>query len=577
MLLRTRSRALPLCRHVGFVSVCSSGLRRFCGVHMTSRGTVTAKTSRDSRRAVRSTTRLMSRVGRRIGHRLRRHVHVCRRGVLPTLQGRRVVFCRDHGMRPFRHSFIHDFFHRRVFPCLTPIPMDGSGIVSFLHSGHLCLTMQLRLGKTPTDSPGHVRCFIVGLPCDGIPHFVRLPGIKGSCCLVFVRSVVGTGLSAVFPNCRISDDCYVGVSHSTSVLVSSTTGASRVVRRIGGGMGGHGVNTIYHFMCSHTVPRSFLSFLMSTCHVSHQRLIPKSGRLGVRSLQRLPGPGRDMHPVGGPRPVGLAYLSRHRSVFHCIRGGSLLLRCPCRSFSRFVRFLCRTIRRPAIHRVVIARCHITRGSAIVGALVTTTRGKGGIAIFIRLGTHFSRRGGLTATRVVGTTNVGVVFDVPKLGMRTGMTLILHHSGRKHGLADCTCVDANGFGRGATALCTSDKLFAYGPIVMGSLRGLFHALRKGRGPIFRHLLITHFGLVPRLGHLVGRRVRLAQRNGRKQVVLGVGTLRSPTVVSHLCRTSRTNMRVSLVIHNVYYLVPKRRCDRGVHIAHVISAFLRRTHI
>lgn len=527
---------------------------------------------------MRSTTRLLRGVGQRMGHRLRSHVHVCRRGVLPTLHGGRVVFCRDQGIRPFRRRFVQGFFHRRVFPFLRPIPMYGSHIISFLQSGQLCLTMHLFVRNARRASPSRIRCFMVGVPCDGIPHFVRLPGRKSGCCLVFVRSVVGTGVNLVFPKCSISSDCYVGVSQSTSVLVSSAADATSLIRRIGGGIGGHGVKTMYHFMCSHNVPSSFLSFLMSTFRVGERRLIPNSGRLGLRSLHRLPGPGGTLGSLRGPGPVGLGYLSRGRSVFGCIGRGSLLLCCPCRSFRRFVRFLCRTMRSPRAGRVVMARCHMTRGSTIVGALVTTTRGKGGMAMFMRLGTHFSRRGGLTATRVVGSTKVGVVCDLPKLGIRTGMTLVHQGDGNSSpGAYSFTCVNANGFGRGATVLCTSYKLFAYGPGVAGSLCALFYALRKGRGPGFDALLMTHFGLVPRLGHLVSRRVRLTRGKRNKEVVLGVGKLRSPTVVSHLCRTSRQKMRVSLVIENVYYLVPKRPCDHGVHIAHVISAFLRRTHI
>lgn len=540
---------------------------------MTRRGTVTSN-NRDSSVARRRTERLVRRVARTIGDRVRSHVHVCRRGVIPTLHERRVVFCRDgRRMRPFRRRFVDGFFGRRVFPCLRPIPMYGGQVGAFLHSGHLCLSMHIAHGSAKRG-----RCCVVGLPCDGIPHFVRLPQRKRGFCLVCVRSVVGTGVGHVFPNCSLSYDCYYGVSHSTSVFISSTADSRIVIRRLHGGIGGHGVNTMYHFICSHGVPTSCLRFLISTFNVGHSSLIPKSGRLGLRSLTRLPGPDGRLYARLGPHPVALGYLSRGRSVFHCIDGGSLVLRFPCRSFRRFVRFLCRTIRSPSYGRVVVARCEITRGSIIVGALVTTTRGNGGMAIFMRLGTHFSRRGGLTATRVVGQTKVRVVFDVPKLGIRTGITLMLQCGGRKGRAHDCTCVDAKGFGRGATQVCTSSNLFASGRVVIGSLCALFQMLR-GRiaRPGFGHLLMTHFGLLPRLEEHVKCRVGVTGTKGRTQVVLGVGTLRSPTVVSRLCGTDRTKIGVSLVMHNVYYLVPGRPCDEGVHVAHVISDFLRRTQI
>lgn len=417
----------------------------------------------------------------------------------------------------------------------------------------------------------------MGVPCDGIPHFMRLPSRRKGCCLVFLRSVVGTGLGRIFVNCRMRYDCYYGVSHSTSIFMSSMP-TRDVIRGLGRGIGGHGVKTVYHFICSQGVPSSFLSTLMRTLKVGQRRLIPNSGRLGLRSLTSLPGPGPSVPTVIGPRPVFLPKVGRGRFVCHQVTGQSVLLCCPCRDFRRFVRFLCRTIRSPFYHRVVVARCHITRRSRIVGTLVTTTQGKGRIAIFIRLGTHFSRRGGLTATRLVQGTKVSVVFDVPKLGMRTGMTLVLQGGSGKRQLEDCTCIDANGFGRGATGVCTSVTLCAYGGRVISSVYALFGIL-QGRiaRPHFGHLLVTQFGLLPRLGTLVRQRVSLIGRKGPNQVVLGVGTLRSATVVSRLCHTDRTKMRVSLVMEKVYYLIPKRSFDEGVQIAHVISDFLRRTHI
>lgn len=83
---------------------------------------------------------------------------------------------------------------------------------------------------------------------------------------------------------------------------------------------------------------------------------------------------------------------------------------------------------------------------------------------------------------------------------------------------------------------------------------------------------------RVRTLVHQRVRRAHNKGTKGVITGVGSLMSFHVVGLLCRTSRTQIRVSLVIQKVYYLQPKlQKVDSGVHIVDVVNRFLRRSHV
>lgn len=533
-----------------------------------------------ARRDKTRTRRALTRVARRIGQRRHRCCHVFS-GMLRRLGQRSVCLCRSDQPRPFRRRFIRGFFGRRIFPFLSPIVVRTKSVHAFVHSHHLCLIVQVIGGDGQVTRPSCIPsccCTLVGVPCTGMPHFVRLPARRKGRCVVFVSSVVQTGLSDVFPNCIIRDYCDVGVSQSTSVCLSSR-GNKGVIRGVHGGIGGHGVNTLDQFVCSDGVPSSFLTFVYGTFNVAASSLMLKKQCGGLRSLVGLPGPEKGRLRRRIPSPVHIPFLSRVNSIFQTIGGQSVLLRFPCRSFSCLVHFLVRTTFSPGMSRVGVARCQITRGSTIVGALVDTTRGKGGIAIFIRLGTHFSRRGGVDATRQVRRTNVHVVCDVPNLGMRTGITIVLQGSARSnYGQQSFTCLDANGFGRGATHVCSSVTLLASGTRLVASVGGIFTILRKGlTKPAFHRLLITHFGVIPRLAQVVRQRVRRIGTKHGKHVILGVGKLRSRGVVGRLCGTDRGKIRVSLVIQKVYYLIPGHPFDTGVGIAHVISVFLRRSHV
>lgn len=102
-------------------------------------------------------------------------------------------------------------------------------------------------------------------------------------------------------------------------------------------------------------------------------------------------------PQLGPivRISGRSCPRRTPSVFTTVHRNSVLIRRPCRSFATSIRrFVARTTGSPGILTVGVALCHASNSSPVIGTLVDTTTGHGRIITLIRLGTQFSRTGGV---------------------------------------------------------------------------------------------------------------------------------------------------------------------------------------
>lgn len=94
------------------------------------------------------------------------------------------------------------------------------------------------------------------------------------------------------------------------------------------------------------------------------------------------------------RPTPMPRFRGRGSVFRIVHRNSMFLRRPCVDFSPIMGFIHRTTGSPSILTVGRALCHIDNGSPVVTTLTRTTRGNGRISMLMRLGTHFSRRGGV---------------------------------------------------------------------------------------------------------------------------------------------------------------------------------------
>lgn len=159
-------------------------------------------------------------------------------------------------------------------------------------------------------------------------------------------------------------------------------------------------------------------------------------------------------------------------------------------------------------------------------------------------------------------------------MRSGVYLVACEG---HAKVRCVArVKAKGCGRGATGVCASCSLVANERRVNRSTTIFFRGVSvDGLGKICGRLVISPADLGRGMLTLVSRRVT---GNRGKEVVVGVGSIASVSFVHGMARTSRTKIGVSLVIHKVYYVLPKVGKEaRGLHIADVIKECLRRPEL
>lgn len=372
------------------MTVFADGLSRFFVVHMKDLCSVTSTSDGGvSRQSNVATGRRLSTVCQTISPLCGRQSGAC------TRVGGRLDPCNIYNLsfgrlRRRRGGFMGGCFGRRMVPILSPRVMSTGRPFPRLLDGRLCIITGLgRKSGAVLKVVPMPRC-VSGVLC--------LPKCSVHC--VHVRGVVLRFVSLIFSRRRVSSGGCVHMAEGTSMSPSSRTCTSdksfhRIVRRA---LRGEEEVTIIHLRTTGSLDGRVRGCFYRGFGV-HPRYVFQAGvPVGLSFVftvtSGLPssGGGALISMPFSPRPSSV--LTRN-GIVPRVGGGSTLLYCPCRDVRPFLRLVGRTSASPRILAVGVAVCHLTGGTQLMRCLYTTTRGKGRIAILVRLETHFSRRGGVS--------------------------------------------------------------------------------------------------------------------------------------------------------------------------------------
>ena len=144
VLEEARDENVPLLERVKFLAIFSSNLDEFFMVRV-------ARLKRQIRDGIESIgpdglthTEALTAISRRV-HELAEEQHLCfLNTILPQLTGEDIHLVRPEEMSREQERFLKEFFHRTLYPIVTPLAIDPGHPFSYLANRSLCLVVTLQ-------------------------------------------------------------------------------------------------------------------------------------------------------------------------------------------------------------------------------------------------------------------------------------------------------------------------------------------------------------------------------------------------------------------------------------------------
>jgi polyphosphate kinase len=188
VLEEANDEAVPLLERVKFLSIFSSNLDEFFMVRVARLKRLVRESDVTAGPDGLTPAETLSAISKR-AHQLAEEQHLCfLNTILSKLTSEGIHLIHPEEMSGEQERFLEDYFHRTLYPIVTPLAIDPGHPFPYLANRSLCLIFSLR--ATITSRLPHTDLSVVHIPTHVVHRFITLPARDGQHAFMLLEDVL---------------------------------------------------------------------------------------------------------------------------------------------------------------------------------------------------------------------------------------------------------------------------------------------------------------------------------------------------------------------------------------------------
>ncbi len=507
-------------------------------------------------------------------HQMVQDLYRClRRSVLPALaeHGIRILPVEELNKEDARWA--NDYFHRQVFPVLTPLALDPAHPFPHLRNRSINLMVTLRKGR------GHrTPLYFAVVQVPGVlPRILRLPGEGAR--FVLLEDLINHHISELFQGLSVVD-CYAFRITRDSDLDFDEDEAEDLLEAIQEEVRRRDWGVTVRLEVSGTVGERAQQELLGALGITAAEVYCVDGPLNLPdffAIQRLPEyPHLRDEPYVPPVP---RRLQGKKDLFAEIRAGDILLHHPYESFSPVVEFLRQAAEDPDVLAIKMTLYRTSGNSPLVAALARAAQNRKQVTAVIELKARFDEENNIVWARSLERAGVHVVYGL--VGLKTHCKLLMVVR-REHGedrLRRYVHLGTGNYNADTARLYTDLGILTSSLKVGQDVSRLFNVLTGfSEFPVWRRLAVAPVGLRARFLELIKREADHARAGRPAQIIAQMNSLTDPEILRALYQASQAGVNILLIIRGICCLRPGiPGVSERIEVLSIVGRFLEHCRI
>ncbi|HEX9264799.1 MAG TPA: polyphosphate kinase 1 [Candidatus Binatia bacterium] len=545
VLEEAKDESVPLLERVKFLAIFSSNLDEFFMVRVARLKRLIREGDPGIEPAGLSHAETLTAVSKRI-HELAKEQHLCFLDILmPQLSAEGIHLVRPEEMSGEQERFLEEFFHRTLYPIVTPLAIDPGHPFPYLANRSLCLVVSLRT-RTASRLP-HTDLSIVHIPSQVAPRFIPLPSQEGQHAFMLLEDVLRHYLPRLYHgfeihSChaiRVTRDADFGLLRRDEDLLATIEQGIRE-RRMGDAV---------RLQYDPELPKEIVTQFVEELELGLEDLYPDTGFTAFTDLFQL------YAAVNVPRlkdrsqnALSIPAFDRVPDVWTAIRGGDVMVIHPYQTFDAVTRFVDEAAKDPKVLAIKMTLYRVSPGSPVVQALTRAADAGKEVSVLVELQARFDEEANITWARALEKVGAHVVYGL--VGYKTHCKVCLVVRQETDGIRRY-CHLATGNYNVRTAGVYSDVgLFTCRETFGQDLTELFNLLTGYTRPQkFNHLLLAPVGLREHLLTQIRKEAEHARSGRQARIIAKVNSLIDPAMIEELYLASQAGVQIDLIVRGM----------------------------
>lgn len=570
VLLEASNQDNPLMERIKFLSIVSSNLDEFFMVRISSiRDLVKSGGKKLDIAGLKPDERLKA-ITKRVREQVALQYRIMMDEIMPLLCSQGVVMIRRDSMTREQSAFVEDYFHREVFPVLTPMAVDAS------HRFPLVLSRSLNIAVLLAGRNGKKDDFATVQVPSVLPRVVWVPGDNATT-YTLLEEVVLRHLGELFPGRTILAASPYRITRNADLTYDEEEAAD-LLKEIKKSLKKRKWGSVIRLEYNPDMDRRLLDVLMPALEVGENELYAVPGPLNLdffmKHLAGLPGFDSQRFPSFVPR---LNPELESGCIFDAIRKKDRFFYHPYDSFDPVVSFVRQSAQDEGVLAIKQTLYRVSGHSPVVAALAEAAERGKQVTVLLEVKARFDEENNIHWGEALEKAGCHVVYGLPRLKTHSKITLVVRRE--QDGIRRYTHLGTGNYNDVTARLYTDMGILTANEHIGADASAFFNLVTGySETPELKLLVAAPKGLKPELLRLIHREMDHARAGRPSGIEAKMNGLVDPVIIDALYQASQAGVRVDLTVRGMCCLQPgiPGQSDR-ITVRSIVGRFLEHARI
>jgi len=489
----------------------------------------------------------------------------------PALRKAGIAILALQDLNPKQEAAAADYFHRIVYPVLTPLAVDPGR--PFPHISNL----SLNVAAIVTNGDGVERFARVKVP-GSLPQLVPVPAAPGELAFIWLEQLIIDNVGTLFPEMEIVETSVFHVTRDAELAIQELE-TDDLLESIQEAVWRRRFRDAVRLQIHQTMSQKLIDLLTTNLELDHNDVYRVDGPIDLsrfRVLLNLERPELKDKPFTPSVPPGLVVAAKS-DMFALIQQSDILLHHPYESFQPVVDFLRVSARDPDVMAIKMTLYRVGSKSPIVEALLEAIENGKQVAVLVELKARFDEESNIEWAQKLEAEGVHVVYGLLGLKVHAKLAMVVRREG--DAIRRYLHLGTGNYNPQTARLYTDLDLLTCDEEIGADVSDLFnHLTGYSAKKSYRKLLVAPHSLRGGLEHLIKEEIIEHEKSGDGHIILKMNALEDPGMIRWLYEASRAGVRVDLIVRGVCSLRPGiPGVSENIRVKSILGRFLEHSRI
>jgi polyphosphate kinase len=551
VLEEAKDESVPLLERVKFLSIFSSNLDEFFMVRVARLKRLVRENDLSPAPDGLTPAESLSAISKR-AHQLAEEQHLCfLNTILPKLTAEGIHLIHPEEMNGEQERFLEDYFHRTLYPIVTPLAIDPGHPFPYLANRSLCLIFSLR--PTMASRLPHTDLSVVHIPSHVVPRFITLPARESQHAFMLLEDVLRHYLPRLYHGFEILSCHAIRVTRDADFLIPRRRDED-LLGAIEQGVRERRMGDAVRLQYDTDLPMPIVGKLVEELELGLEDLYPGTGFTAFTDLIQL----YTSVNAGGLKdrpqpPISVAAFDRAPDIWSAIRGGDVLAFHPYHSFDAVTHFVEEAAKDPKVLAIKMTLYRVSPASPIAQALTKAAEAGKEVSVLVELQARFDEEANITWARALEEVGAHVVYGL--VGYKTHCKACLVVRQEADGIRRYCHLATGNYNVRTSGVYSDLGLFTCKESFGQDLTELFNLLTGYTRPQkFNHLHLAPLGLRDYFVMHIRKEAEHARSGRPARIIAKVNSLIDPVIIEELYLASQAGVQIDLLVRGMCSLRP-----------------------